>query len=516
VLSSCKKDLTSIIGGDLQPPGEYIFAGFDNTSVSLIAYTIPDTRGITRNRNFYGLGSYNNETFGRVKMDLITQIYEANRDTIPDVITSVDSILLMLVYHSAYPFTAIEDIEPFTISIGELEEGIRVEIADTLSLYSDVSLPQKDGGGTILRNWDVKPEFRDSIDVIVPRDSIEDPNNPGVMINNDTTERIRVSTHVLRIPLHAEDNENEDGLDFAKRLLNTSYETAKLENNRENTFLETITGLYIESHMEQNPNSGNIVNFDWSGRDGAVPGILVYYTTPKPDTTSTGEDTIVNVSRVKTYTIGTGFWDAIAYNYIEFDRTMASPNLTQQLDTNNSEENRIALGDEMVFLQSFFGTLFRVRMPNIRDFTTNLHESGKIDTNLHRIAINEARLVMSTSPNKHLPDGVFAPTLSLDVRHYVTPDSVVPIRDHSSVAGGVSGGGSYNSTKEEYRIFLTRHVQHLLLNSEEDAPNFELTIRSNNRFAVPDITSIFGPNPKDPKDQNKRMRLDIVYTGLPK
>jgi hypothetical protein len=500
MLTSCEKDFTSDIGGGLQPPNDDPIAKFDNTTVNLIAYTIHDSRHITSNRRFHGLGSYNSDVFGTVKMDLITQIFEANSDTIPneDKMVSVDSIILMLIYHSGYPSSKLDELQPFTISLGELAEP---ELAGNTTsakvYYSDDFRAQKDGGGTILRDWKVVPEFRDSIPDPNHTDTLTDP--PMVAVN----------LHILRIPIYTEDSENSDnggGKKFAEELLNASRDTRKLDSNRQNAFLERITGLYIESHKETTPNSGNIINFDWSGRDGAVPGILVYYTAK--DTASTGGDT--NVSRVKTYTIGTGFWDAMTYTYVEFDRDDASSNLTQQLDSNTNTEDRIALGDEMVYLQSFFSTLVRVEMPNIRDFTASV-----IDTNTHTIMINQASLVMCTSPNVHSPIGTFSPAVSLNVgRHFRDttdenmPDSIVNILDHA-----VSVGGSYNSNKEEYRIFLTRHVQHLLLTSEEDAPNFPLTIRSNNRGAFPDITSIFGPNPEDPK---KRMRLEIIYSVLPK
>jgi len=464
-LSSCKKDLTSLIGDGLQPDDEFIYALFNSTdeSLNLIAYTVADVPNITSGQDRYALGSFKDEIFGTIRVDLISQLEELSRSDIVDQIFDIDSVILVLVYHSAYPFDPNSPMDPFTISIGELLEPV-LQTPDSWNAeyHSDRITPQKNGGRTVLSNWTVYPNLRDSI---------VDP--------NDTTGETKIHVPFLRIPIYADDNKDQRGKDFAQRLLEASRRTQALDSAPINEFLSEITGLYFEAHPETENGRGSIVNFDFSVN--LRPGIQVFYR-------KTWEDT---ASFIKDYVLD--FPGAMTYNYIEINRNTQAPILVNQI-----EKIDTTLGQEMVFLQSFFGSLVRVEMPNIRDF-------AKLAGDYHRMVINQASLVLNTSP--HGPAGRFTPTPSVNIFRQVTADSITFTRDHH-----LEIGGGYISNREEYRLFLTRHIQDLLLDSLAD--NVPLTIYSNNRFRIPDITSIFGPGL--PLDDKRRMRLEIVYSLLPK
>ena len=489
-VSSCKKDMTSLIGGGLQPDNERICAIFDNSSegLRLTAYTIRDIPSVTSAGSAFALGGFNDSTFfGTISVDLIAQIQELNpRDSVPPDFYRIDSAVLILLYLDAYPFDT-NDLDPFRISIGELLEP---ELTDSLSgfrrYYSNDFRAQKNGGGTILSERLIRPNLRDSVPD--PNDTSE---NPGML---------HVPT--LRIPLHADHDgvENSGGLEFAERLLRTSARHLPRSDPTKPSFFSEITGLYIHTHPEHiKPGRGNIVNFDFSGRT-VVPHIAVYYRKTAEDTAPTR----------KIYSLGA--WDMMTYNYIRIDSTAQASILRNQLDQTDT-----ALGQEMVFVQSFFGSMFRVEIPDIRIWDSIVRKEldsirGKPGT---RIVINQASLVLSTSSN-----GRFTPASALNIGQLTVVDTVVhgtprqewrtqQIRDHQVFVGGGYRPNREEPDRGEYRIILTRHIQNLLSNPE--AENFPLTIFPNNRF-IPGITSIYGPSFDN---DDRRMRLEIVYSVLP-
>ncbi len=188
------------------------------------------------------------------------------------------------------------------------------------------------------------------------------------------------------------------------------------------------------------------------------------------------------MSSEKTYTFS--FSGGMTYNYLDIDRSTASPDLVSQINGDTTS------GAKTLFLQSFYGSFIRLQMPNIRDFA-NIAD-GK------RIVINQASLVMNVKPN-----ATFPPASSLNIGYVKSNDTVIALSDQT-----LSIGGTYNESKSEYRLYLTRHIQNLLLNAE----NVPLTIYSNTRSSLPDITTIYGP---DRANGDKRMRLEIAYTILP-
>jgi len=507
IFKACSPDFTSEIGSGLQPEDEFIGAHFNNTheSLRLVAYTIADLPGVTSGRSFFALGSFNDPNFGTVSIDLISQVDEMFRWDSVRNIHAVDSVVIFFTYHSSYPFQSADAdadfLDPITISIGELNEPTLIDPLTLARTYFSDDQPR--GGfndGSILANFPIRPNLRDSVprfDTVMQADTI---------YRIDTV-MLRVPT--FRIPLHGtHDNPNNfSGYEFGRRLLETTMQnlprTADLGTP---SFLGQIHGLYFRTHPETSPGRGNIVNFDFTNNILA-PQIRVYYRFMGRN----HDDSADSIrSTAKLYSLG--FWDGMTYNRVNFDRTTASQDLRDQLDGD------ITSGRDRLFLQAFFGTLIRVEMPDIRGFTEIAGDSM-------RMVINQASLVLNPIPNgdrRFLPipslgvafmtDTLISDTLMLQPERYFWRS--LPTRDQG--VGIPIGGSGFVERRNEYRIVVTRHIQHLL--TDPDAENLPLTIFPINRLLFPDITAIAGPPecPSEDPASNQRMRLEIVYSLIPK
>jgi len=495
IFKACSPDLTSEIGSGLQPDGEFIGAYFNNTheSLRLIAYTIPDLPGMTSGGSFFALGSFNDPNFGTVSVDLITQIDEMFRwDTVRNIY-AIDSVTILFTYLNVYPFQATDDeLDPIIISIGELNEATLIDPFTLARTYFSNEQPR--GGfvdGSIVSGLTVRPNLRDSVTTF------------DTIMNADTITRIDTITlrvPTLRIPLYGTHDKpnNPGGYEFGRRLLETSMRHLPRSDLSEPSFLGEIPGLYFRTHPETMPGRGNIVNFDFTN-NVIAPQIRVYYRFVAGQK-SDGSDSIVSTSKL----YAAGFWDGMTYNYVHFDRPAGF-------------EERFGdpiAGRDRLFLQSFFGTLVRVEMPDIRRFQ-------EITGDTMHMVINQASLVLNPAPNG---DRRFTPITSLGIG--ILTDTLIndtimqadrrfwqsqPLRDH-----GLAVGGSLDTRRDEYRIILTRHIQHLL--TDPEAENHTLTILPTNRFLFPDISMILGPPecPSEDPAANRRMRLEIVYSLIPK
>ena len=449
MLSACKKDPAGIIGEGIQPNDELIFAVFNDSAASLrlMAYTVPDDSAVvTSGKSFYALGSYNHPDFGTLTANIITQIHEISYVTL-EAGWMVDSVVLRLVYHSAHPSSETGRLDEMTISIGELLEGDTIDPSWQDRRYRH-NENRAQFQGSVLSDYRFFPHLRDSV---------VDPNDSTRMLHNPI-ERIRLN------------------VGYGEKLLNASQ-----GNPGMNDFLRQVPGLYIEAHpATPRSNQGHIVNIQSFGQSGESR-IIVYYRTNMEDT----------ISLERHYSLG--FAGGMTYNYYHFDRTGANPDLVQQLDENLPLEERAALGEDKVFLQSFYGSLIRVEMPDIKGFAEEVAPG-------RQIAINQATLVMSVEPN-----GRFTPPSAMDIGHQRAADTMVGLPDH-----GWTVGGQFNESRQEYRFFVTQHVQRLLSNpAVEPVP---LTIYSGFRHSLPETAIIKGPGAVHGA---QRMRLEVVYSVLP-
>jgi len=506
IFKACSPDLVSEIGGGLQPEDEFIGAHFNNTheSLRLVAYTIADLPSMTSGRSFFALGSFNDPNFGTVTVDLITQIDEMFRWDTVRPIYQIDSVVIVLAYLNVYPFQRVgDDLDPITISIGELNEPTLIDPLTLSRTYFSNEQPR--GGfspGSIVSELTVQPNFRDS--VFLRYDTIVN--------NGDTTlQPVMERIPILRIPIYGAEGSilgNTPGREFGRRLLETSLRNLPRSDLSEPSFLGEIPGLYFQTHPETRPGRGNVVNFDFTA-NVIPPQIRVHYRFMGRNYDNT-EDSV----HVATKLYSVGFWDAMTYNYVHFDRTTASQDLIDQLATPGNAVS----GQNMVFLQAFFGTLVRVEMPDIRRLS-ELAVDPETGAPM-RMVINQASLVLNPAPNG---DRRFTPIPSLGIGFLDTVrinDSIMDVdryfwRSQPTRDQGVAIGGVLDNRRDEYRIILTRHIQNLLSLDEESftEANQPLTIFPANRLIFPEISAILGP-PAQPTGE--RMRLEIVYSLIPK
>ena len=502
IFKGCRPDFTSEIGSGLQPEDEFIGAHFNNTheSLRLVAYTIADFPGMTSGRNFFALGSFNDPNFGTVSIDLITQIDDMFRwDTVRDNVYQIDSVVIVFAYLNAYPFQRVgDDLDPITISIGELIEPTLIDRYTSAGLRSYFSNDPPRGGsleGSIVSGLTVQPNLRDS--VFVRYDTIVN--------NGDTTlQAVMERIPILRIPIYGTEETlgNTPGRDFGYRLLRTSMRNLPQSDLTEPSFLGEIPGLHFQTHPELSPGRGNIVNFDFTA-NVIPPQIRVHYRFTGRNHDNTADSIIATT---KLYSVG--FGGAMTYNYVHFDRPAGFEDRFGDADA----------GRDRLFLQAFFGTLIRVEMPDIRDFR-------EITGDSMRLVINQASLVLNPIANG---DRRFTPIPTLGVGFLtdtIISDTVMNFdrevwRSVATRDQGVGVSGGFDERRGEYRITVTRHIQHLL--TDPDAENLPLTIFPLNRLLFPEITMISGP-PECPTEFDeiplsdiRRMRLEVVYSLIPK
>lgn len=469
--SSCKKDIAAILGAKIQPEDENI-NGYRISSDSLeclqiAAYTVIDDTVVTSGKSNYALGSYYHPKFGTMTANIITQLFEYNTsDTVRynQAGWKIDSVVLYLSHLNAYPFREGTPMEKMTVSIKELVDYDTVSSASLTRVYYNnqdrarAGLVLGDQAGNPIEWKTIEPNLRDSM---------PDP--------DDSTQKIANTA----IPIHLNHY-------YGEKLLLACL-TRAAEDGNENVFMRAgVPGLYIEAKKLSAGEKGNIINFDFYTNK---PLITVYYSKP--------EDT---VSTEKIFSLN--FSGSMTYNYIQADHTTAENYSTawQTIgkDAEYGEEDK-TLGDEQVFVQSFFGSFFRIELSDsIRKFRQLMKDKhqGK------EIIINQACVIMKVISDENT---LFSPPSGLDMRNYVRSDSVETMRDHSFFTGG-----SYNENRSEYRLYLTRHIQKLLL--DETAENHPITVFSTDRTSLPTLVGIHGPKAADP---NKRMRLEIVYSVLP-
>jgi hypothetical protein len=398
---SCKKDLTSTIGGGLQPDDEFIGAFFNDTAacLNLVAYSVQEDSAITSGFSSYALGSYNHPTFGTMTANIVTQVSDiTGPDT--DTVAYIDSVVLEMQWDNnlAYPFEKDVKMAPITISIGELDYNEALNVVD-------------DTERKVFFNT-TKPFPYDNSFSVFPENQI-DPNRffDSIMDPNDSSAKITVP--VARLLLSNA---------YGQKLLDASKST---KDSTINAFIREIPGLYFQSKAVQSGQPGHIINFDFYDN---APVITVYFHRKETDTAPT----------LKSYQLGNN----VTYNYIEYDRSLADANFTAQLAGDT------ALGEQKVFLQACGSSSINVLLS---DSIRNLKNiaGGK------PIVINLATLVLKVDPQS----GGFTPPAQLELKGFTDTTSITLIDEDR-----LTLGGSFDKNKSEYRFFITNYVQQLLLN----------------------------------------------------
>ncbi len=227
-------------------------------------------------------------------------------------------------------------------------------------------------------------------------------------------------------------------------------------------------GLYIHAHSETQINKGSFVSFNL---DNANTVFTVYFH---------GEGDSVQYEYTALLAGGIK-----RYNHFEHDyENTACPDLKSQLagDTASTQN--------ALYLDGFAGLSLNLKMPKIRDL------QGR------KMIINQAVLVF---PNADKENAKYSPPSGVSISDTVR--GLVPgIEDYNSV---YKINAAYNKTRGDYRVFITRHVQHLVQDGST-IENKMLKIRTYDP-SLPSRMIIPGLNPAN----KNRLRLELTYTLVP-
>jgi len=266
-------------------------------------------------------------------------------------------------------------------------------------------------------------------------------------------------------------------LNFATQLLQTAQ-----SNYTDNTaFLKFFKGLYITTVPVTNNDyhlpcvdKGAILYFNLLSSLSRMT--LYYHHTSPPDTLKLKNNFVFNEYSARVN----------KYNHYRF--ADATPDLRKQVTLHDS-----TLGKKNIYLQSMAGTKVIIKFPYLRNYVS----TGKI-------AINKAELILRVD-DADLSISAFAapPTLAL-VKVNQNGNYTFLLDEFE---GASYWGGTYNSSKKEYRFTITRHLQNLL---NHDVTDYGLALMVSGSSIQASRVVLLGTQ----LSFSNRLRLNLTYTKI--
>lgn len=375
-LVSCKKDMSSPLGENLQPADEYLDAEYADTlqALTLYCYSKQEKPANLSGRPYYQLGSFKDDIFGVSTYNLITQIIPAE-NVAPMANSTLDSIVFNFNYSydqsglsMTYPQVSSsgERLDPFTLNIFELDEYL--DPFDS-TLYSNRVPKYK--STALLSNKQITPTPFDSVYVG------EDTLAPAI--------RIRMSD------------------DLGRRLLNLP-ESDYADNN---TFINAFKGFYFQVSPEMQTNKGSSVLLAAST---SMAQLIIYY--KEPGQTTQKQLTFVMKGGTLTYCQN--------YSQVIHDYTSASNDLKAMLSGDTS------VGQQYLYVQGSVGLTTKINFPFIKDLRNK------------NIIINQAKLIfdVQNAQDKYLAPDYMAIYYSKDS---LSTEYMLPDQASSSSTDGIGG-----------------------------------------------------------------------------
>ncbi|MDD2322045.1 MAG: DUF4270 domain-containing protein [Bacteroidales bacterium] len=371
------------------------------------------------------LGAYADPVFGPSISNLVAELWMTSNN--PNFGTNPVADSMVVYFH--YTGGVYGNLAtPLHVTVYELDEDIEFD-----STYYST------------RRCAFKPEpVGDFVFTPAPNDSVMDPDStPG--------------TPRLAIPLN---------LDFANRILQA--DTANFVDNV--VFSDFMAGLYFAFEPITSPGEGSIFDVDLLNTRSIT--VLYYHNTTDTSTFSI---------RSSTYTP--------RYSQFEHDYTLASPELTAQLDGDTLG------GREQLFVQPMGGVKTVIRIPDL------LALNGDFET-----SVNEAKLIMEV----YNQDTSYSLPANFELMMVNDDGSQSVIPDYSE--GSSFYGGNYNAESGTYTFRITRYVQHVL---GGDITNRGLELIVSGGSAVPERAVLYGTAPTLVGDtHDHRFRAQIIYTKI--
>jgi hypothetical protein len=266
-------------------------------------------------------------------------------------------------------------------------------------------------------------------------------------------------------PPHIRLNLSAQNPAFAEKILQGSeLQLADNEN-----FVEFIKGLYITADPVS--QGGSILYFNLNS---SLSKINLHYSNINYDSL--------------TYSFVLGGECARFNRFDHGDYLNADPVLKEQLSAPTVEQ-AIELGNDKLYLQSMQGININFRLPYLESW----NHSG-------RIAITRAELVLPVLD----ASGDYPEPSKLLLGTYDEEGELVQIIDNNEGASFL--GGTYDSTRTEYRFRITRHLQQILNGTEE---NRELVLLVSSRSVQGNRAIIGGPG-----RISSAMRLELIYVPV--
>lgn len=242
-------------------------------------------------------------------------------------------------------------------------------------------------------------------------------------------------------------------------------------------FAEFFKGLYITSD-ELSPNeTGSLLYVNLTS---SISGISIYY-----------KKNGIN-KRYGLLTKST----AVRFNNFEHDYTAGqSPmndDFVSEVINGIPVNGNDALGQDILYLQPTGGVKMKIGFPTIKNTFKDKN-----------IVINRAELVISNI-SEDAPH-FFMPAL-LAIQGVKSDGTITYLPDDAYFTTTDYFGGSYNTSKKEYRIRITNYIQDLILR-DQYKDYFYLVVSGagvrGNRLIMGGLS---------PQDESKRLRLEISYT----
>ncbi len=251
---------------------------------------------------------------------------------------------------------------------------------------------------------------------------------------------------------------------FGNQLINAG--ASNLENNT--AFTKYLKGLYVTSVY--NNGTGGIAYFDLVS---SLSQLCLYYHNYNQD------------SLVFNFVIDQYCARFNTFNHYNFQDAIIP--LKQQISGNT------ATSDSILFIQSMGGTRVKVKFPYINDFIKQNH-----------IIINDAVLVMPVD------------NYDLSAKEFPPPSKILAIRETENgvisflpdyYEGESFYGGSYDNTKKEYRLRVTKYLQGLLNGTYSEDKCIYVMVSGSSIRANRAVL-------KGNKRVGNKMRLIITYTKI--
>ncbi|MDE7357810.1 MAG: DUF4270 domain-containing protein [Bacteroidales bacterium] len=155
-----------------------------------------------------------------------------------------------------------------------------------------------------------------------------------------------------------------------------------------------------------------------------------------------------------------------------------------------------ASGAQRLYLQASGGSRIRFRIPDFSEVVTG------------KVVLNQAVLILDDvnadkSPDIGVPD-------KLTCFKYIDRGHIETLPQETNA------DGSYNSSRGQYRINITRYLQQILYQGTVDAENYkkfqdyiDIAPSSTERYEDPDCVVLYGPG-----SSRKPMRMEVTYTVI--